>query len=136
MEQKDKDSDLQKIKELIALMKAHNLMEIEIIHGDDKVFLKRAKGQIKAISEPVVEEDLKIIISPIRGTFYEAVSPDSNPFVEVGSDVTPQTTVCVIEAMKVMNEIKAETTGTIVEMLVKNGQAIEDGQILFKVKPE
>ncbi len=138
MKQKDKDFDLQKIKELIALMKAHNLVEVEIIHGDDKILLKkRTSDQVHTISEPVLEQQhLEVIKSPTVGTFYAALGPKSEPYVEIGSEVTPQTTVCVIEAMKVMNEIKAETTGTIKEILVKTGQAIEYGQPLFKVKPE
>lgn len=137
MEQKNKDFDLQKIKELVALMKAHNLVEIEIMHGDDKVLLKRASRQIKAISEPVLEQQhLEVIKSPTVGTFYAALGPDSEPYVEIGSEVTSQTTVCIIDVMKVMNEIKAETTGQIVEILAKTGQAIEYGQPLFKVRPE
>ncbi|MHC4455579.1 MAG: acetyl-CoA carboxylase biotin carboxyl carrier protein [Planctomycetota bacterium] len=70
------------------------------------------------------------------GTFYAAPSPDSEPYVEIESQVSPQTVVCIIEAMKVLNEIKAETSGTIAEILVNNGQAIEYGQVLFKVKPD
>jgi acetyl-CoA carboxylase biotin carboxyl carrier protein len=87
-------------------------------------------------STPQQAEDLVEIKSPIVGTFYVAPSPDSEPCVEVGSVVRPQTVICIIEAMKVMNEIKAETGGTIVEMLVTNGQAVEYGQVLFKVKPD
>jgi len=94
-----------------------------------------------AVSEtaPVGEEnqeDLTEIKSPIVGTFYAKPSPDSETYVEIGSQVEPQTVVCIIEAMKVMNEIKAEVSGTIVEILVTNGQAVEYGQVLFKVKPE
>jgi acetyl-CoA carboxylase biotin carboxyl carrier protein len=70
------------------------------------------------------------------GTFYSASSPESEPHVQLGSSVTPQTVVCIIEAMKVMNEIKAEVSGKIVEILVNDGQAIEYGQPLFKVKPD
>jgi acetyl-CoA carboxylase biotin carboxyl carrier protein len=81
-------------------------------------------------------EDLVEIKSPIVGTFYATPSPDSEPYVEVGSAVGPQTVVCIIEAMKVMNEIKAETNGTIAEILVTNGQAVEYGQVLFKVRPD
>jgi acetyl-CoA carboxylase biotin carboxyl carrier protein len=76
------------------------------------------------------------IKSPIVGTFYATASPDSEHYVEVGSRVEPQTVVCIIEAMKVMNEIKAETSGTIAEILVTNGQAVEFGQVLFRVKPD
>ena len=74
--------------------------------------------------------------SPIVGTFYATPSPDSESYVEVGSTVEPQTVVCIIEAMKVMNEIKAETSGTIAEILVTNGQAVEYGQVLFRIKPD
>ena len=81
-------------------------------------------------------DDLVEIKSPIVGTFYATPSPDSEYYVEVGSKVNPQTVVCIIEAMKVMNEIKAETSGTITEVLVSNGQAVEYGQVLFKVKPD
>ncbi len=81
-------------------------------------------------------ENLVEIKSPIVGTFYATPSPKSEDYVEPGSTVKPQTVVCIIEAMKVMNEIKAETSGTIVEILVTNGQAVEYGQVLFKVKPD
>ncbi len=81
-------------------------------------------------------EDLAEIKSPIVGTFYATPSPDSEDYVEVGSRVDPQTVVCIIEAMKVMNEIKAEISGTISEILVSNGQAVEYGQVLFRVKAD
>lgn len=140
MGQEDKDFDLQKIKELTELMKIHNLVELEIAHGEDGILLKRVDAQQliakMPISSPPIEEELEIINSPIKGTFYASVNPDSEPFVEVDSKVTSQTPVCIIEAMKVMNEIKAETTGQIVEILVKNGQAVEEGQPLFKIRPE
>ncbi|MHC5083696.1 MAG: acetyl-CoA carboxylase biotin carboxyl carrier protein [Planctomycetota bacterium] len=80
-------------------------------------------------------DDGPAIVSPIVGTFYQAASPDSEAYVKVGDTVTEDTTVCIIEAMKVMNEIKAETSGTITEILCKDGQAIEYGQALFKLKP-
>jgi acetyl-CoA carboxylase biotin carboxyl carrier protein len=160
----EKDTDLQKIKELIEIMKANDLLEVEIKHGDDKVFLKRCPPQQPIVAAlpmvgpqvttppvpggigvslpptqpqaPQKEENLAEIKSPIVGTFYATPSPDSGPYVEIGSQVTPQTVVCVIEAMKVMNEIKAETSGTIVEVLVTNGQAVEYGQVLFRVRPD
>ena len=145
-------------------MKDNGLEEIEIKHGDDKIFLKRSQPQQPAIGIPMMrhetgfvpvgpesmgkagqysgpqavpgEEDLAEIKSPIVGTFYATPSPDSEHYVEIGSEVGPQTVVCIIEAMKVMNEIKAETSGTIVSILVTNGQAVEYGQVLFKVKPD
>lgn len=76
------------------------------------------------------------IKSPIVGTFYSAPSPDSKPYLTIGSKVNPDTIICIIEAMKVMNEIKAEASGTIVEILCKTGEAVEYGQVLFKVKPD
>jgi len=159
------DGDLQKIKELIEIMKDNDLVEVEIKHGDDKIFLKRCQPQQPTVtavpmmgsnisagragpntaqtsavevkpSAPEPEENLVEIKSSIVGTFYATPSPDSEPYVELDSNVSPQTVVCIIEAMKVMNEIKAETSGTIAEILVTNGQAVEYGQVLFKVKPD
>lgn len=163
----DRDTDLKKIKKLIKIMKQNGLVELEIKHGDDKIFLKRSQpqpaigGTIATVpmvgSESVVvpagsqaagaseaapapsaqgEEDLVEIKSPIVGTFYAKPSPDSELYVELGSTVDAQTIVCMIEAMKVMNEIKAEHTGTIAEVLVSNGQAVEYGQVLFRIKPD
>lgn len=164
----DKDTDLQKIKRLLKIMKENDLVEIEIKHGDDKICLRRSdpqptvRGTIAAApvighESPVAntgsrgqnaqasasesaqagqEEDLTEIKSPIVGTFYSTASPDSGDYVELGSHVDSQAVVCIIEAMKVMNEIRAETTGTIAEILVTNGQAVEYGQVLFRVKPE
>ena len=150
-----KDTDLQRIKKLIDVMKENDLAELEIKHGDDKIHLKRSQPQqiITAMPNSVVQADpdaaqaqakdsaaeddgLVEITSPIVGTFYARPSPDSGCFVEVDFHVSPQTVVCIIEAMKVMNEIKAETTGTIVEILVTDGQAVEFGQPIFKVKPD
>jgi acetyl-CoA carboxylase biotin carboxyl carrier protein len=155
------NSDLQKIKELIEIMKENDLVEVEIKHDDDKIFLKRAQPQPPAVTAvPIVgsniplapeaqrlgpeatasaaqeQEELVEIKASIVGTFYAAPSPDSDPFVGVDDHVDPQTVVCIIEAMKVMNEIKAETGGTIAEVLVTTGQAVEYGQVLFKVRPD
>ncbi len=163
-----KDPDLKKIKELIKIMQDNGLVEVEIKHGDDKIFLKRsqlpqpagdfttpvrtlgpsipvAQGNSVAAQDksgpseektPAKEDDLVKIKTPLVGTFYAKPGPDSDLYVEVGSHVEPQTVVCIVEAMKVMNEIKAETDGTIVEVLVDNGQAVEYGQVLFKVRPD
>ena len=158
-----KDADLQKIEELIAIMKDNDLVEVEIRHGDNLISLKRAQPQESALRvvpvmggqpgfpasgrtgpEPAVgqapvpeqKENLVDIKSPIVGTFYATPSPDSDSYVDIGSQVGPQTVVCIIEAMKVMNEIKAETSGTVVEVLVTNGQAVEYGQVLFRVRPD
>jgi acetyl-CoA carboxylase biotin carboxyl carrier protein len=159
-----KDSDLQKISELIEIMKENDLIEVEIKHGDDRIFLKRSQphpslgrtvttvpvvgpgmsaasvhlneAQTSAAEARLLREGLVEIKSPLIGTYYATPSPDSGPYVEVGSHVNAQTVVCIVEAMKVMNEIKAETVGTIVEILVSNGQAVEYGQVLFRVKPD
>jgi acetyl-CoA carboxylase biotin carboxyl carrier protein len=86
------------------------------------------------VSAEAPEEELHVITSPIVGTFYRASSPQADPFVKVGSQVENDTVVCIIEAMKLMNETQAETTGTIVKIYVENGQPVEYGQPLFGVK--
>jgi acetyl-CoA carboxylase biotin carboxyl carrier protein len=154
----EKDADVQKIKELIRIMKENDLVRLDIQHGDDRIALERAQPHAPTALGPVIAampggmvpmampnpaaataakvEGLVDIKSPIVGTFYEAPSPDSEPYVESGTHVDTQTVVCIIEAMKVMNEIKAEVSGTIVEKVAKNGQAVEYGQVLFRVKPD
>ena len=158
-----KDSDVQKINELIEIMKQNDLVEVEIKHGDDVISLKRRQPEQPAVmavpvagtnmaappvditqtsagkvttTSQVQKNNLAAIKSPLVGTFYASPSPDSAPFVELGSHVDTQTVVCIIEAMKVMNEIKAETSGIVAEILVGSGQAVEYGQALFKVKPD
>jgi acetyl-CoA carboxylase biotin carboxyl carrier protein len=158
----DKDIDIKKIQELIEMMKANGLEELEIQQGDNKVVLKRhfphsvrhaaahqpisiqgagfepppAASDASAHAGVQTEKNLIEIKSPIVGTFYAKPSPDAESYVEVGSKVDSRTVVCIIEAMKVMNEIKAETDGTVVETCVRNGQAVEYGQVLFKVRPD
>ncbi|MCP4450100.1 MAG: acetyl-CoA carboxylase biotin carboxyl carrier protein [Planctomycetes bacterium] len=150
------NKDIKQIKELIEIMKENDLVEVVIEHGDDKVSLKRACAQTAMMPMPLMpasplaasglaqvlsdsptdaDDGLIDIPSPIVGTFYEASTPDSTAYVEVGTHVSPSTVVCIIEAMKVMNEIKAEVSGTVVQVLSSNGQAVEFGQPLFKVKP-
>ncbi len=154
------DSDLTRIKELIDIMKNNDLVEVQIEHGEDKILLKRSVPGPAVTAVPIIgqhisampgaagalqmpagagaaqDEGLVEIKSPLVGTFYARPSPDSEPYVDVGTQVSPQTVVCIIEAMKVMNEIKAEIAGTIVKIMVTSGQAVEYGQVLFKVKPE
>ncbi len=159
------DDQLERIKQIIEIMKEHNLVEVEIKQDEDKIFVKKgqpATAQPQIIGVPAAgagvlavtpnaqaapasqpqqdaispQEKLAEIKSPLVGTFYAQPSPDSEPFVEVGSQVEPQTVVCIIEAMKVMNEIKAEVSGKIVEVVAKSGEAVEYGQVLFKVKPD
>jgi acetyl-CoA carboxylase biotin carboxyl carrier protein len=88
----------------------------------------------KAQTEASEDQDLYIIPSPIVGTFYRASSPNAEPFVKIGARVEPETVVCIIEAMKLMNEIQAETTGEVAKIYVENGQPVEYGQPLFGIK--
>jgi acetyl-CoA carboxylase biotin carboxyl carrier protein len=145
--------DLKKVKELIDIMKENDLVELEVVDGDSKVHLKGpqsaapvmtsvpmpAAPAAPAASAPApaeaVDDGLVNIESPIVGTFYQASSPDSDPYVKVGDAVEADDVVCIIEAMKVMNEIKAETVGVIAEVCCKDGEAIEFGQVLYKVRP-
>ena len=150
----EKTNNLKRVKELIDLMIEKDLVEVEIVDGDNKIHLKRpgsgivqvpaapmpvmtaAAAPAASAAAPVVDDKLVDIKSPIIGTFYAAASPDSPPFVKVGDHVTADTVVCIVEAMKVMNEIKAETTGTVEKVMISNGQTVEFGQALFKVRPD
>ena len=152
----EKKYDLKKVKEIIDIMVENDLVEVEIVDGDSKIHLKRpgsgspvavplpimapaapaAAAYPGAAPTPAATDNLADIKSPIVGTFYSAPSPDSAPYVKAGDHVTPDTVVCIIEAMKVMNEIKAETSGTIEKVLITNGQVVEFGQVIFKVKPD
>ena len=154
-----KDYNLKRVKELVDLMKANDLVELEITDGDNKIHLKRPHtsaptvthvpiahiapmtSPVPTISGPIADappegDGTVEITSPTVGTFYSAPSPESKPFVAIGDRVGPDTVVCVVEAMKVMNEIKAEVSGMISEILCKAGQAVEFGQALFLVKPD
>ena len=88
----------------------------------------------KPISEPV-DSNSKEVLSPMPGTFYSAPSPEADPFVKVGDSVKRGDTLCIIEAMKIMNEIEAESSGTISEVVINNGEPVEYNQPLFKIKP-
>ncbi len=151
------------IKELVEMMKENDLSELEIVDGQTRVMLKRGTAQpatqvvamphlvgaggmaampvLEAAAAGVVsgkgkEENSNLvqIQSPMVGTFYSAPSPTAKPFVEVGSKIEEETVVCIIEAMKVMNEIKGEKKGIIRKVLVENGAAVEYGQALFLVE--
>ena len=148
--------NLKEIKEMIELMKENDITELELERDGMKVVLKRGKGSEKEIlgatiavapamtpqsaghetSVPtlVVSEKIHFIKSPMVGTFYRSASPEADPFISKGQMISGQDTVCIIEAMKVMNEIKAEIKGKVVEILVENGEPVEFGQPLFKVE--
>jgi len=93
-----------------------------------------AAGEAPAAAAPEKASALKDVVSPMVGTFYRASSPETPPFVDVGKEVSEETVVCIIEAMKVMNEIKAETKGVIAEIVAENGKPVQFGQVLFRVK--
>ena len=145
--------DIEDIKQLVQLMVDNDLSELNITDGERTISLKRgptglplvAGGVLPAIAVPAAPapsaepagaaEELLEIKSPMVGTFYAAASPDSEPFVSAGAAISDDTVVCIVEAMKVMNEIKAECAGTIVAVCVKNAQPVEYGQVLFRVRP-
>ena len=141
--------DLEKLRELIALMDEHGLTEISLSQGDQSWKLRRGGAEavpMVTAAPPPPQADVggytppdeptyPTIDSPTVGTFYSAPSPDDPPFVKVGQAVSPDSVVCIVEAMKVFNQIQAETAGTIVEVLVEDGDAVEFGQPLFRIQP-
>lgn len=148
--------NIKEIKEMVNLMNENGLMELEIEKDGMRIRLKKTPSGIETFSGPVVMEREKFaeaaakqskeaakeqnskaieIKSPMVGTFYRAPSPESAPYVEVGQNVEPGQVVCIIEAMKLMNEIKAEIKGKILEILVDNAEPIEFGQPIFLIEP-
>jgi acetyl-CoA carboxylase biotin carboxyl carrier protein len=149
--------DVGLLASICKLMQANDLNTVDLRDGDRRVILKRGAVQAapgyapqhhapapvaalaKAPEAPAaaVDEESKLLAikSPMVGTYYAAPSPDAKPFVSVGTTVNDETDVCVIEAMKVFNNVKAECRGSIARVLVTNGQAVEFGQTLFLVKP-
>jgi acetyl-CoA carboxylase biotin carboxyl carrier protein len=152
--------DASKLKELVQLMVDNDLSEIDLRDANEKVTLRRGpQGVVQAFAPapaagPVAaaapaagkapagpaagggdDAGLVAIESPMVGTFYAAPNPDAGPFVKVGTSVSADTVVCMVEAMKVFNEIKAGKTGKVERILVKNGDAVEFGQKLFLVRP-
>ena len=137
--------DLEKIEKLVNIIEKSSMLEFSIQEGDTKIKMSR-RGSASTPGEPVVavrtkteepaEEtvDENYIISPIVGTFYSAPSPDAAPFVKVGDVVKAGQTVCILEAMKLMNEIESDYDCEIEAVLVSNEQKVEYGQPLFKVK--
>lgn len=154
--------DFEMIKKIIEIMKQENLSEIEIKKPFLKIKLTKEnivkarssvreiksvekgeieeglpvkeKEEIKTEKKVIHEDNLYILKSPLVGTFYRAPSPESPPYVEVGDDVKKGQVLCIIEAMKIMNEIESEVQGKIVEIMVKNAEPVEFGQPLFKIE--
>ena len=142
-----KTTDIQSVRMLVRLMVENELNEIDIKDADVRVHLKRGVGASvspapantpstapAAAAAPPADELIEIK-SPMVGTYYSAPSPETEPYAAAGTPVTEDTVVCIIEAMKVMNEIKAECAGTIAEICVRNAQPVEYGQTLFRVRP-
>jgi len=146
--------NLKEIKELINLMNENNLNELEIEREGGKIRIKKsASGQFEATSEEgpgqkrIVQtirsaekkteadgKNLTAIKAPMVGTFYRAASPDAKSYAEIGKAVDVGQVVCIIEAMKLMNEIKSEVKGKVVEVLVENANSVEYGQVLFMIE--
>jgi acetyl-CoA carboxylase biotin carboxyl carrier protein len=140
--------DIEKLRALLAVLTEENVAEFE--HESEGVRVRIVRGgfaqpmplamaahvPVPAASATLVETPTDVIdvTSPFVGTFYRSPSPDAPAFVEVGSVVRPGQTLCIIEAMKLMNEIEAELSGTIVEIYAQNGKAVEFGQKLFRIK--
>jgi acetyl-CoA carboxylase biotin carboxyl carrier protein len=146
--------DLRKLKTLIDLVSESNVSELEITEAEGKVRIVKGGGPIthqvaapniaaSALSQPAPvaaspaaapQPAGHVVKSPMVGTFYRSASPGAKPFVEIGSQVKQGETVCIIEAMKILNEIETDQAGTIIQILCENGQAVEYGQPLFVVE--
>ncbi|MBU1121189.1 MAG: acetyl-CoA carboxylase biotin carboxyl carrier protein [Candidatus Omnitrophota bacterium] len=142
--------EIEKLKEFIAFMEENNLCELEIEEEGKRIKLKKAgMGQQPAfISAPTLDAVLNLsaggekkqdnlieIKSPMVGTFYRSPAPGVKPYMEVGEVIKPGDVVCIVEAMKLMNEIKAEVGGRVVKIAVENGDSVEFGQPLFFIEP-
>lgn len=150
--------DVKKVRKFIELMNEHDLAEIDLRQGDQRIRLRRGPEAVtfsaaptmhasaapsvsssqSAGSKPAAAADdgnFLTIKSPMVGTFYAAANPESPPFVKIGDQVGPETTVCIVEAMKVFNEIPAECAGRIVAVLAQSGDPVEFNQPLFRVEP-
>lgn len=145
--------DVKRIRRLVELMNEHELAEIDLRQADQRIRLRKGGEPIittevarpaaapggasagDAATPATASSDLIEIKSPMIGTYYASSSPETPPFVKVGDHVGPTSTVCIIEAMKVFNEIPAEVSGLVVSVLVDNGEPVEFGQPLFKIDP-
>ena len=150
--------DVRKVRRFIELMNEYDLSEIDLRQAEQRIRLRRgpemvtvagatpsmaphvgdagpAKASSGGAAAPAEDANLAVIRSPMVGTYYAAASPDAPPFVKVGDQVGPESTVCIVEAMKVFNEIPAECSGKIVAVLATSGDAVEFNQPLFRVAP-
>lgn len=150
--------DIRKLKELVRLMVENELSELDLKDQEETVTIKRGISGLPMVAAPAPlamarpaaapadgeageaaatasDAGLIAIESPMVGTFYSSANPESAPFVQVGASVSAGTVVCLIEAMKVFNEIKSEVAGTVERVLVNSGDAVEFGQKMFMVRP-
>jgi acetyl-CoA carboxylase biotin carboxyl carrier protein len=151
--------DVKKVRKFIELMNEHDLTEIDLRQGEQRLRLRRGPEMVTVATQPTIAagttstsspasgggasiaaapaDDSKAIVikSPMIGTYYASPNPESPPFVKVGDRVGPDTTVCIVEAMTVFNEIPAEVSGRIVAVLVQSGDPVEFNQPLFRVEP-
>jgi acetyl-CoA carboxylase biotin carboxyl carrier protein len=145
--------DVARIRQIIELMEQHELVEVDLQEGEEKIKLKRG-GAVQMVAAPVAAAPAAApaptatatpadntagtvtINAPMVGTFYAKANPESPPFVKVGDRVNADTVVCIVEAMKVFNEIPAECSGTIVEVLVNDQQPVDFGKPMFRVQPD
>lgn len=145
--------DVKRIREIIELMEEHDLSAVDLQQGDEKIKLNRGSvspvysapppvaaapaAPAPAAAAPAAAADAGTVTvnAPMVGTFYSRANPESDPFVKVGDIVSEDTIVCIVEAMKVFNEIPAECSGKIVEVLVKDQEAIDFGKPMFRVEP-
>jgi len=146
--------DIRKVKKLIELLESSGIAEIEISEGEESVRISRygqaapaapqafiqaaAPAPQESATEPAAEEQARTpigfeVTAPMVGTFYSSPSPDAKPFVEIGSTVNAGDTLCIIEAMKMMNQIEADVSGKIVSIQVENAHPVEFGQLLFVI---
>ncbi len=144
--------NLKEIKEILELLKGSDVSELEVARGENVLKVRRgpqvevrhaapvqppppppAGEPPRAGKEPAPKANVKEIVSPIVGTFYRAPAPDASPFIEVGTRVTKGQVLCIVEAMKIMNQIESDAGGTVAAILVENGQPVAYGQPLFHI---
>ena len=147
--------DLNEVRELISLLESSQLSELEIEEEGRRIRLTKQRENLIATTAPaavqgmvpaapaksaprektLADEGLVAVDSPMVGTFYRSPSPGEPSFVEPGDSVTPEQTICIVEAMKIMNEVAAKVAGTVERVLVENGEPVEFGQPLFAIRP-
>lgn len=142
--------DIQRIRDIVKLMEEHELTEVDLQQGDDRIKLGRGGSPVvlpaapaavpiappvAAAPAPPVDDGSITINAPMVGTFYARANPESEAFVQVGQVISPTTIVCIVEAMKVFNEIPAECSGKVVEVLIADQDAVDFGKPMFRIQP-